>query len=194
MPASLSFPPQDPVFREELYERVWTIPINHLAAEYGVSGSHLARVCSNLSVPSPPVGYWQKKAVGKDKPRPPRPEAQPGDQLSWSRDRPLAKPVAQPRQAARRRAAKVDAQTEVIHPLLRSTEAQFRKTRKIDDYEFLRPYKQLLPDIVTSGSCLPKALDLANALYTALERKGHRAMIAPPDRPNPCPSAMSLLP
>lgn len=57
----------------------------------------------------------------------------------------------------------------------------FRKTRKIDDYEFLRPYKQLLPDIVTSEACLRKALDIAGALYTALDRKGHRVMIAPPD-------------
>lgn len=174
MPASLPSLSRDPVSREDLYERVWTIPINHLAAEYGVSGSYLARVCTALSVPRPPVGYWQKKAVGKDKPRSPLPEAQPGDQLNWSSDVPLAKPVVQPRRSARRRTAKVDAQTEGIHPLLRSTEALFRKTRKIDDHEFLRPYKLLLPDIVTSEACLPKALEYANALYSALGRKGPR--------------------
>lgn len=182
MSTFLPSPPRDPVSREDLYERVWTIPINHLAAEYGVSGSYLARVCTALSVPRPPVGYWQKKAVGKDKARPPLPEAQPGDQLNWSSDVPLAKPVAQPRQTARRRTAKADAQTEGIHALLRSTEALFRKTRKIDDHEFLRPYKLLLPDIVTSEACLPKALEYANALYSALGRQGHRVMLSPTDQ------------
>ena len=68
------------------------------------------------------------------------------------------------------------------HPLLRGTEALFRRSRKIDDYEYLRPYKQLLPDIVTSEASLLRALELCNALYSALERKGHRVMLAPTDR------------
>jgi hypothetical protein len=50
------------ISREDLYEQVWTTPINHLAEKFGVSGSYLARVCSALNVPRPPLGYWQKKA------------------------------------------------------------------------------------------------------------------------------------
>jgi hypothetical protein len=172
-----------PVNREELYERVWATPISHLASEYGVSGPYMAQVCAALNVPRPPVGHWQKKAVGKDKPRPPLPPAQPGDQLCWSREVPLVKPVVQSRPAVRRRPARGVAATEVLHPLLRGTDALFRRTRKLDDYEFLRPYKQLLPDIVTTEACLPKALAYANALYTALDRSGHRVMLAPTDRP-----------
>lgn len=173
-----------PITREALYERVWTTPIQHLAAEYGVSGSYLARVCSALNVPRPPMGYWQKKAVGKDKPRPSLPEAQPGDQLTWSNDTLLAKPIAREQAPVRRRSAKSAAShVEALHPILRGTQALFRKTRKIEEHEFLRPYKQLLPDIVTSEACLPKALDHAHSLYSALERKGHRVVIAPPDRP-----------
>lgn len=181
LPAPVSAPSRDPVSREELFERVWTTPISHLAAEYGVSGSYLARVCTSLSIPRPPVGYWQKKAVGKNKPRPPLPEAQPGDQLTWSSYIPLAKPVAQSEHANRRRSAKVIGQIEAVHPLLRSTESLFRKTRKIDDHEFLRPYKLLLPDIVASEACLPKALEYANALYSELGRRGHRVMLSPTD-------------
>ncbi|MFC3321284.1 hypothetical protein [Mesorhizobium cantuariense] len=79
--------------REDLYEQVWATPINYLAEKFGVSGSYLARVCEALNVPRPPVGYWQKKAVGKAKPRPELPTALPGDQLSWSRDKPIAVPV-----------------------------------------------------------------------------------------------------
>ncbi|MET4072466.1 hypothetical protein ABID58_007295 [Bradyrhizobium sp. S3.2.6] len=56
------------ISREDLYEQVWTTPINQLAETFGVSGSYLARVCEALNVPRPPVGYWQKKAVGKAAP------------------------------------------------------------------------------------------------------------------------------
>jgi len=171
------------VTREELYERVWSTPINHLAAEYGVSGSYLARVCAALNVPRPPVGYWQKKAVGKDKPRPPFPAALPGGQLTWARDTPIATPLARPVPVARQTAKNDQPEVAARHPILRGAEALFRRTRKVDDYEFLRPYKLLLPDIVTSGDCLTRALDLGNALYTALEHKGHRVMFASPDRP-----------
>jgi hypothetical protein len=171
-----------PVTREALYERVWTTPIQHLAAEYGVSGSYLARVCSVLNVPRPPVGYWQKKAVGKDKPRPPLPEALLGDQVSWSRNTPLAQPTARPQRAVRTARVMDRPIVPSQHPLLRGTEALFRRSRKIDDYEYLRPYKQLLPDIVTAEPSLLRALELCNALYSALERKGHRVMLAPTDQ------------
>lgn len=154
----------------------------HLAAEYGVSGSYLARVCSVLNVPRPPVGYWQKKAVGKDKPRPPLLEALPGDQTSWSRDTPLAQPLAKPQRKVQASKAKDRALVPPQHPLLRGTEALFLRSRKIDNYEYLRPYKQLLPDIVTAEANLLRALELCNALYSTLERKGHRVMLAPTDR------------
>lgn len=187
MPESPSTPPfmqRSPVTREALYDRVWTTPIQHLAAEYGVSGSYLARVCSALNVPRPPMGYWQKKAVGKDKPRPALPEAQPGDQLTWSNDAPLAKPISREQALVRRRSTKsATSPVEALHPLLRGTQALFRKTRKVEDFEYLRPYKQLLPDIVTSEAYIPKALEYAHTLYTSLERKGHRVVLSPSDRP-----------
>jgi hypothetical protein len=78
------------IAREELYERVWVTPINHLAESFGVSGSYLARVCTTLNIPRPPVGYWQKKAVGKADLRPELPPALPGDQIVWAKDKPLA--------------------------------------------------------------------------------------------------------
>lgn len=171
------------VTREELYERVWVTPINHLAAEYGVSGSYLIRVCAALNVPRPRVGHWQKKAVGKGKPRPPLPEALPGEQKSWSRETPLAKPMPRAVRSVRIRTRKERSVMPAVHPIIRGTEALFRRTRKIDDYEFLRPYKLLLPDIVTSEACLAQALDLGNSLYMALEQKGHRVMFGPTDRP-----------
>lgn len=48
-------------------------------------------------------------------------------------------------------------------------------------YEFLRPYKQLLPDIVTSKESMARAIDLASFVYSSLEKRGHRVTFAPAD-------------
>lgn len=167
------------VSREELYEQVWTTPVNLLAKKFNVSGSYLARICSALNVPRPPVGYWQKKAVGKAETRPSLPAAQPGDQLIWSKDAGLtlpAKPHAwrKPRDMAAARPV-----GSGRHPLLMGVEKLFRKSRKVEEGEFLRPYKWLLPDIVAAESELSRALDLASQIYRALDDAGHRVLIAP---------------
>jgi hypothetical protein len=51
--------------RDELYSQIWTTPMIQLAAQYGITGTGLAKICARLNVPCPPRGYWAKKAVGK---------------------------------------------------------------------------------------------------------------------------------
>lgn len=69
--------------REELYERAWSKPMPTIAAGLGVSGSYLARVCDQLGVPRPQLGYWAKHAVGKVPPATPLPSAVPGQPDVW---------------------------------------------------------------------------------------------------------------
>ena len=51
--------------RPELYELVWDRPITKLAAEFGLSDVGLRKICRRHDVPTPPIGYWAKKAGGK---------------------------------------------------------------------------------------------------------------------------------
>ena len=61
--------------REELYERVWTIPLHKVAEEYAVSRSTMVETCKRLHIPAPSFGYWSKKAANKPVPvKPPLPE------------------------------------------------------------------------------------------------------------------------
>ncbi|WP_353151908.1 hypothetical protein [Pollutimonas bauzanensis] len=71
------------ISREQLYDAVWSKPATHLAAQYGVSDSFLARVCKRLRVPRPNPGYWAKLAVGKAPSKPGLPAAEPGDETHW---------------------------------------------------------------------------------------------------------------
>jgi hypothetical protein len=170
------------IAREDLYERVWATPINHLAEEFGVTHYYLARVCEALNVPRPPPGYWQKKAVGKEQPRPTLPAALPGDHLCWNKDKALAAP--RPKRVYYRvdRKAADRPHRPMRHAMLIGVEESFRKSRSDEKNEFLRPYKYLLPDIVASAESLIAALDLANDIYSGLDLKGHRVMFSPADQ------------
>lgn len=170
------------IARDDLYERVWATPINHLADELGVNHYLLARVCEALNVPRPPAGYWQKKAAGKEQPRPHLPTALPGDQVRWERGKLLAPP--KPRRVYHRAERKKSNHPHkpMRHTMLIGVEESFRKSRSDEKSEFLRPYKYLLPDIVASADQLVAALDLANEIYSSLELKGHRVMFAPADQ------------
>jgi hypothetical protein len=61
------------IARQELYEQVWITPMSRLCIEYGLSDNGLRKICKALSVPLPPVGYWAKKAHGKQSATPPLP-------------------------------------------------------------------------------------------------------------------------
>jgi hypothetical protein len=64
--------------RKQLYEQVWTTPMSKLAAQYGITGTGLAKICARLNVPCPPRGYWAKKAFGEKVVQDRLPEAKAG--------------------------------------------------------------------------------------------------------------------
>ena len=74
------------VSRSELYELVWSEPMIKVAERFGVSGSYLARICTNLNVPRPERGHWAKLAFGKPSPQLPLSDPRPGDQIYWTKD------------------------------------------------------------------------------------------------------------
>ncbi len=170
------------VTREELYELVWSTPMIRVAEKFEVSGSYLARVCTELRVPRPERGYWAKLAVGKAPQRPALPEPLPGNPIVWSRADGLQAPVLpRTRQPPTVRVPRPARPVVGIHGLIRGAKAHFLASRKVDDEDHLKPYKKLLVDVTASRSCLDKALEFANDLFNALESAGHRVVIAPPD-------------
>lgn len=81
--------------------------------------------------------------------------------------------------AARKRKLAAKTRRPVRHPLLFGAEEHFRKTREVKNGEFLRPYKRILSDLISSEAALPRALSIANALYLAIDERGYRVHIAP---------------
>lgn len=167
--------------REALYELVWSEPMLKVAGRFGVSGSYLARVCSRLNVPRPERGYWAKLAVGKAQTPVPLPEAQPGDELVWSRDGThiyvtpsLPKP---PGRMRRKRLIEPAAASE--HPLVSGVKGNFESGGLSREAGYLKPAKRLLVDLVVTKTGLDRALAFANQLFLTLEAYGHRVMLSP---------------
>lgn len=88
--------PSTTISREDLYERVWSTPVSHLAAELGVSGPGLKKICDRLQVPVPPRGYWARKEAGQYVIQPRLLKAKPGTPLSVEVQPTPSKPPATP--------------------------------------------------------------------------------------------------
>lgn len=169
--------------REQLYELVWSEPMLKVAARYDVSSSYMARVCTLLNVPRPERGYWAKLAVGKAPPKPPLPEAIPGDESVWTKgggpyskkDKALPRPPSK----QHKRKIKPTASKLKKHHLISGAKHHFENQRYVHDIGYLKPTKKLLVDLVVSKPCLDKALAFANELFLLLESKGHHVVIAP---------------
>jgi len=59
--------------REELFARVWSLPLVQLARQFGISDVALGRMCRRRNIPCPPPGYWAKYRAGRPPPKPPLP-------------------------------------------------------------------------------------------------------------------------
>jgi hypothetical protein len=51
--------------RKQLYELVWSEPLKTLAPRFVISDVALKKACSRAAIPTPGLGHWAKKAVGK---------------------------------------------------------------------------------------------------------------------------------
>ena len=175
-----------PVTRETLYEEVWTEPMTKVAARYGVSSSFLARVCTRMNVPCPERGYWAKLAVGKAPKQPPLPDAQPGDELEWSRDgepRCVPRPLPQaPKKSSVKRCRSRTSRAS-NHHLLSGAREHFEVARESED-GYLKPQKKLLVDLIVSKESLSRGLNMVNDLLLVLEDRGHSVVIAHMVRPS----------
>jgi hypothetical protein len=66
------------LYRSALFEKVWSVPVETLAAEWGLSGPGLKKACNRLAVPVPPRGHWARVRAGQRPHRPRLPAAPPG--------------------------------------------------------------------------------------------------------------------
>lgn len=123
--------------REAFYELVWSKPLTHLAREFAISDVALHKICRKHDIPNPPLGWWARKAAGKEVTQIPLPEAPPGSagQITIASPDLRREPsgLSEVREQARIAAAVASASSGgPPHPIVEHTLAALRKSKSTD--------------------------------------------------------------
>lgn len=171
--------------REALYREVWEEPAQAVARRLGMSGTALKKICRKLSVPTPPNGYWAKKASGQVPPRPELPKLARGapdrHQVTLRRTEWGESEFSPEARAAIERERTVGAEIRVFeelrepHPLVASAARLLKRAGLRARSEVLATTKCL--DIVVSPQQLDRALRVVDALLKALEARGYEVEV-----------------
>jgi hypothetical protein len=156
--------------RAELYEKVWTTPVRTIAKEFGMSDVGLAKICRKHGIPIPPLGYWRKTETGHKVVRPPLSPATNGlETLDISvRERlppELAALAAEP-------PLEIAIPSELSHDLVTRTE-KLLASGKENEKKLVVPKDGTLAHLLVSREQMARALRIMNALFLALEERGH---------------------
>ncbi|MBR1214633.1 hypothetical protein [Bradyrhizobium sp. JYMT SZCCT0180] len=176
--------------RDELYAQVWTTPISRLAAQYGVSGNGLAKICGRLHVPYPPRGYWARKAAGKKVTQVPLPAIRQGTsaQATISPSLPAPPPPQTPPEllealtVARRLTAGLKVPGKLTHPhrVVAGWIDERQRWREQAKQTSWDRGEYMPPDFTAMER---RRHRLLSALFIALERHGYTAKVDERGRP-----------
>jgi hypothetical protein len=156
--------------RAELYAKVWAAPMRAVGQEFGLSASALANVCRKHNVPVPPVGHWTRIEVGhKIAPPPLVPELSGNERVHiYVRER-LSSELAI---LAAEAPPTVTIPRELSHTLALKTE-RLLASGKETEKKLVAPKVGTASHLLVSRDQLPRALRIMNALFLALEERGH---------------------
>lgn len=174
LPATVTFT------REKLYEQVWSQPMRRLAPTYGISDVGLSKICRKLQVPTPPVGYWQKKEFGHDVERPPLPKLDEEEEHQSVKlnevvpqtNRPLSEVevlIHAERQDDHR--IVIPEQLDAPHPLVEKTDRSLRAA-KVGSDALAKPRAKDCLSVSVSRQSIDRATRIMDALVKALESRG----------------------
>ncbi len=120
--------------RVEFYELAWSKPMTHLAKEFALSDVALHKICRKHEIPTPPAGWWAKKAANKPVKQTPLPKAKAGtsDKITIAAGelRPEPELIATARENARLIASSIDADAIAApNPIVTRTISQLSKAK-----------------------------------------------------------------
>lgn len=160
--------------REELYEKVWTTPLQKLAREFGLSDVGLAKLCRRHGIPRPGRGYWTRVEFGQNPGRIPLPALdKPGSDIIEITIRERAfneagqSPNPDAAQAANAIKIVVSEDEPISHPLAIRTQRMLAHARK-DERGILFLKERCASHIEVSETALPRALRILDALFRAM--------------------------
>ncbi len=161
---------------QEIFDKVWNIPVLKLAQEIGVSDVGLAKACRKAGIPLPSRGYWAKQSAK----RPAKPKLKLGSDLISFKvlDKTLLPPRASSTVEVHPTAANLVV-LEILedpHPLLEKW-LRHVQSAKIHEGHLAIANKKVLDALISAAQVDRSAL-LLDTLIKASESLNHRWVIA----------------
>lgn len=172
--------------RQELYEKVWSEPLIHLAEELGISDVGIAKMCKRHDIPRPPFGYWAKIRNGhkvKKTPLPPTKKGEAKPIVITPYERPIRRvgDDSEPDEfqmhtiEAKKKAAAIEPDSSLLepHPLIKWAKKAFRKTSST--YKgTLVPNDWGCLNIKVTRDAIDRALVFLDTLFKLVEECGYK--------------------
>ena len=144
--------------REELYEKIWSMPATQLAAELDITEAALARRCKKLNVPKPRLGYWAKAAAGKT-PRKARLPSIPNEVFIQAAEKRLPKVLRLPET------------TENVRPLAMEL-MRALNSGKPDSDKLIRVRERTLPQVAITKALIDRVTKSFHVILNGVEPLG----------------------
>jgi hypothetical protein len=156
--------------RDELYEKVWSTPMQKLAADFGFSGVGFAKLCRRHRVPVPPRGYWARLQACQAPKRTALPTAKE-PKLNTVEIYPHERPLTQPAEMEAQEIPNIVVADDrpLAHPITLRIENSFSKTRKYET-GLLAARPEMAMPLLVSAEQLPRALRILDILLEVLEQ------------------------
>lgn len=167
--------------RSVLYRKVWEVPMQRLAPDYGISDVALKKICRKMNIPTPPRGYWAKVQNGQRVPVTPLPKAKHGNLRSYeitAAADPEKKRMAEeaPRvplldDLERLKPIRVPLRLRNPHPLVAKTMKALERCSP-DKYGALQPQQRSCLHVRVAPGSVKRALRIMSALVKGMEQLG----------------------
>lgn len=160
--------------REELFEKVWTMPTIKVAEELGISDVAVAKICKKHGIPKPPLGYWSMLKHGK---KVKRPELPP---LKDEKLKIITIVGSEGYRLYLNKASRPEGTPSIVvvsealsspHALVRKTKSAFSEKR-VDQYGRMYSLEKEILNISVGLKSFDRALRVMDALIKALDAKG----------------------
>ena len=160
--------------RQNLYNDVWSKPMNELAKIYGINVYQLTKVCDKLEIPRPESGYWSKLRYGKKVKQKPLGNS---DIKEYTLKLDIVSPGSLNKILPKGyKPIVVKDQLRNPHPLVNHTYKYLKERSKErspgDKYGRLNPYHSGYLSVSVSKSSLKRAMRIYDAILKASIRQG----------------------
>jgi hypothetical protein len=155
------------LIRQELYDKVWSTPMNKLCKLYNLSDNGLRKICIKMDIPTTPAGYWAKLRYNKKVDVIPLPAPNPNTILEYKVDperekTPLKIPTNLPE-------IKISDSFRNPHPIIKNTLQYIKDDKSIDRNAALR--------LRLSKECRKRAMLILNTIFNELEKRKCKVII-----------------